>query len=130
MTDGAAAFPVPLSQRRLPGLAGIVPSGTDEMKLSPDGAALTNVPPGTFRWIIQDDGLCELLVIDAHLMPAKFVKFAKMAAQTFVFPTKDWSSVDELMCSPEDELAWTSGNWPPDSLAEDAVTARVPAGFF
>ncbi len=49
-------------------LAGIVPSGI--------------VPPGTFCWIFDDDHLRELLVIDAHLMPVKFVQFAKKACKT------------------------------------------------
>ena len=97
-------------------LAGIVPSGI--------------VPPGTFCWIFEDDHLRELLVIDAHLMPVKFVRFAKNAFKTFVFPDKGWRSVDELVVGIEDEFRWTSGNWPHGSLAENAVTARVPAGFF
>ena len=103
------------------------------MNLSPDGAAraaLTRYPPGTFRWIIEDDGLRELLVIDAHLMPGELVRYAKMAFSTFVFPTKYAMSVDELTVSMEDEFAWTSGCWPPGSLAEYAITARIPAGTF
>ena len=28
------------------------------------------------------------------------------------------------------ECRWTTGNWPHGSLAEDAVTAHVPAGLF
>ena len=87
-------------------LAGIVPSGI--------------VPPGTFRWIFDDDHLRELLVIDAHLMPVEFVRFAKNAFKTFVFPDKGWRSMDELMVGIEDEFRWTSGNWPHGSLAENA----------
>ena len=82
------------------------------MNLSPDGAAraaLTRCPPGTFRWIIEDDGLRELLVIDAHLMPGELVRYAKMAFSTFVLPTKYAMSVDALIVSMEDEFAWTSG---------------------
>ena len=97
-------------------LAGIVPSGI--------------VPPGTFRWIFDDDHLRELLVIDAHLMPVKFVRFAKNAFKTFVFPDKHWRPITELMVGIEDDLIWTSGNWPHGLLAVDAVSARVPAGFF
>ncbi len=103
------------------------------MNPSPDGAAraaLIRCPPDTFRWIIEDDGLRELLVIDAHLMPGELVRYAKMAFSTFVFPTKYAMSVDELIVSMEDEFAWTSGCWPPGSLAEHAVTARIPAGTF
>ncbi len=92
--------------------------------------ALTIVPPGTFRWVIQDDGQCELLVIDAWLMPDGFVRYARIAVSTFVFPTKIAASVDELISSPQDELAWTCGNYPPGFLGDDAVVARVPAGTF
>jgi hypothetical protein len=104
--------------------------------LSPDAlahrapAALTRCPPGTFRWIIEDDGQRELLVIDACLMPGELVRYAKMAVSTFVFPTKYAMKVDELIVSMEDELTWTSGCWPPGSLAEYAITARIPAGTF
>ena len=104
--------------------------------LSPDAlahrapAALTRCPPGTFRWIIEDDGQRELLVIDAHLMPGELVRCAKIAFSTFVFPTKYAMKVDELIVSMEDELTWTSGCWPPGSLAEYAITARIPAGTF
>ncbi len=97
-------------------LAGIVPSGI--------------ASPGTFRWIFDDDHLRELLVINAHLMPVKFVRFAKNAFKTFVFPDKHWRPITELMTNIEDDLIWTSGNWPQDELAKDAVSARVPAGFF
>ncbi len=38
--------------------------------------------------------------------------------------------MDELLVRIEDECRWTSGNWPHGSLAENAVTARVSAGFF
>ncbi len=38
--------------------------------------------------------------------------------------------MDELLVRIEDECRWTSGNWPHGSLAEDAVTAHVPAGLF
>ena len=106
------------------------------VNLSPDAlahrapAALTRCPPGTFRWIIEDDGQRELLVIDACLMPGELVRYAKMAVSTFVFPTKYAMKVDELIVSMEDELTWTSGCWPPGSLAEYAITARIPAGTF
>ncbi len=63
-------------------------------------------------------------------MPYELVQFAKLAVSTFVFPTKAAASVDELIHSPEDGLAWYSGSWPPGSLGEDAVVARVPAGIF
>ncbi len=63
-------------------------------------------------------------------MPAKLVKFAKMAFCTFVFPTTPERKMDELLGSPEDEMAWTSGHWPPGCLARDAIMARVPAGTF
>ena len=87
-------------------------------------------PPGTFRWIIEDDHKCELLVIDAYLMPVEFVRWAKNAFKTFVFPDKNWRPITELMVGIEDEFRWISGNWPHGSLAENAVSARVPAGFF
>ncbi len=96
----------------------------------PTPALLSIVPPGTFRWIIQDDGRGKLLVIDAYLAPGKLVQWAKMALSTFVFPTNGQWSPDELINKPEDEFAWASGSWPPGSLGEDAIVARVPAGTF
>ncbi len=93
-------------------------------------APLSIVPPGTIRWIIQDDGQGKLLVIDAYLVPGKLAQWAKMALSTFVFPTNEQWSPDKLINKPEDELAWASGSWPPGSLGEDAIVARVPAGTF
>ena len=39
-------------------------------------------------------------------------------------------TITELMVGIEDEFRWISGNWPHGSLAENAVSARIPAGFF
>ena len=103
--------------------------GTQPASLVP-AATEPIVPPGTFRWIIQNDGQCELLVIDASLMPTEFVQYARMAVTTFVFPTKSAAKVDQLICRPEDSLAWTCGDWPPGSLDEYAAVARIPAGTF
>ena len=63
-------------------------------------------------------------------MPGELVRYAKMAFSTFVFPTKYAMKVDELVVSMEDESAWTGGCWPERSLAEYAITARIPAGTF
>ncbi len=63
-------------------------------------------------------------------MPTEFVQYARMAVTTFVFPTKSAAKVDQLICRPEDSLAWTCGDWPPGSLDEYAAVARIPAGTF
>ncbi len=89
------------------------------------------VPPGAFRWVIQNDGRCELLVIDASLMPTEFVQYAKMAVSTFVLAELEGvSKVDELIGWPDDTLAWTSGDWPAGFLDAYAAVARIPAGTF
>ena len=104
--------------------------GTQPASLVP-AATEPIVPPGTFRWIIQNDGQCELLVIDASLMPTELVRYAKVAVSTFVLAElKGVSKVDELIGWPDDTLAWTSGDWPAGSLDEYAAVARIPAGTF
>ncbi len=69
--------------------------GTQPASLVP-AATEPIVPPGTFRWVIQNDGQCELLVVDASLMPTELVRYAKMAVSTFVVAElKGVSKVDE-----------------------------------
>ena len=87
------------------------------------------VLPGTFRWIVDAECARELLVVDAYLMPRKFVQWAKSACKHFVFPDKGQTSIDELMQSIEDDWIWEEGNWPHHELA-GALSGRVPAGCY
>ena len=82
------------------------------------------VLPGTFRWIIDAECARELLVVDAHLMPRKYTRWAKRACKVFVFPDRDHHSIDQLMQPIEDD-------WQAEEFADEfagALSGRVPAG--
>ncbi len=84
------------------------------------------VLPGTFRWIIDAECARELLVVDAHLMPRKYTRWAKRACKVFVFPDRDHHSIDQLMQPIEDD-------WQAEEFADEfagALSGRVPAGAY
>ncbi len=84
------------------------------------------VLPGTFRWIIDAECARELLVVDAHLMPRKYTRWAKRACKVFVFPDRDHHSIDQLMKPIEDD-------WQAEEFADEfagALSGRIPAGAY
>ncbi len=84
------------------------------------------VLPGTFRWIIDAECARELLVVDAHLMPRKYTRWAKRACKVFVFPDRDHHSIDQLMQPIEDD-------WQAEEFADEfagALSGRIPAGAY
>jgi hypothetical protein len=87
------------------------------------------LPDGTLRWLIQQDGNSELLVIDATLLPSHLSQFAKHVVWSYALDCDDKvQSIEDILSYPDKDPGWKLGGWKTYALFPDAVLARVPSG--